>query len=136
MELRGRVVPGIPRGARRGEALMPAIAIDGPAGAGKATVARALATKLGWYYVDAGAMYRAMALAVIEAGADPTDPAAVTNLAERTLIELRADGVVLDGRPVGDRIRAPDVTKISSIVSQHPAVRAVLVALQRSAART
>ena len=114
---------------------MTAVAIDGPAGAGKTTVARALADKLGWSYVDTGAMYRALALAALEAKVDPNDPSAVTDVAERARIEVTGTSVSLNGRAVGDRIRDPDVTLTSAIVSKHPAVREVLVALQRAAAR-
>lgn len=113
---------------------MTSIAIDGPAGAGKTTVARALADRLGWTYVDTGAMYRAVALAVLEANVDPADPSAVTQVAERAAIELEGDKVMLDGREVGSRIREADVTAAAASVAQHPAVREVLVALQRKAA--
>lgn len=113
---------------------MSAVAIDGPAGAGKTTVAKALAEKLGWTYVDTGAMYRAVALAALEAGEDPSDPGAVAAVAERAHISLADGTVCLDGRDVTGRIRQPDVTAASALVSRHPAVREVLVAMQRRAA--
>ena len=113
---------------------MRAVAIDGPAGAGKTTVARAVADKLGWSYVDTGAMYRTLALAVLVEHADPHDPAAVTEVAERVDIDASEGAPTLGGRFVGDRIREPDVTQASAVVSQHPAARGVLVALQRRAA--
>ena len=114
---------------------MRAVAIDGPAGAGKTTVARAVADKLGWSYVDTGAMYRTLALAVLVEHGDPHDPSAVTEVAERVDIDVLEGAPTLGGRPVGDRIRDPDVTQASAVVSQHPATREVLVALQRRAAR-
>lgn len=113
---------------------MSSIAIDGPAGAGKTTVARAIAEKLGWSYVDTGAMYRAVAVAVLEAGVDPHDPEAVSGVARRSTIEVGPGRVTLDGHDVTDRIRRPDATLSASIISKHPAVRAVLVGLQRRAA--
>ena len=113
---------------------MSAVAIDGPAGAGKTTVAKGLAAKLGWTYVDTGAMYRAVALATLEAGEDPADPGAVARVAERARISLEGGTVRLDGRDVTGRIREPDVTEASALVSKHPAVREVLVAMQRRAA--
>ena len=113
---------------------MSAVAIDGPAGAGKTTVAKALAARLGWTYVDTGAMYRAVALAALEAGVDPADPASVTAVAERAQINLDQGTVLLGGRDVTGRIREPDVTAASALVSKHPAVREVLVAMQRRAA--
>lgn len=107
------------------------IAIDGPAGAGKSTVARALATELGITYLDSGAMYRCVGLAALEAGADLDDDAALGRLAAG--LEICFDGrtVVLDGRDVSAAIRAPRVTAASSRVSVHPAVRGAMVARQR-----
>jgi cytidylate kinase len=100
------------------------IAIDGPAGAGKSTVARSVAQRLGFTYLDTGAMYRSVALAALESG-DP--PAAV---AERAEIEL-GDRVRLDGRDVTEAIRTPEVSVASSRVAQDPGVRAALVARQQ-----
>jgi len=107
------------------------IAIDGPAGAGKSTVARAVAAALGFTYLDSGAMYRCVALAGIEQGADLDDAAAMGGLAGSLEIELDGDRVVLDGREVGAAIREPRVTEASSRVSVHPPVREALVASQR-----
>jgi cytidylate kinase len=107
------------------------IAIDGPAGAGKSTVARALAERLGFTYLDSGAMYRSVALAALLAGADPDDPGAVGELASASRIDL-ADGVVsLDGEDVSRAIRRPEVTEVASRVSVHPQVRDAMVARQR-----
>jgi cytidylate kinase len=94
------------------------IAIDGPAGAGKSTVARAVARALGWTYLDSGAMYRAVALAALRGAPSP----------ER--IEL-GDRVLSDGEDVTDAIRAPEVTVKASEVAADPAVRERLVAMQR-----
>jgi cytidylate kinase len=100
------------------------VAIDGPAGAGKSTVARALARALGFTYMDSGAMYRSVALASLERG---EDPAAV---APAISIEL-GDRVLLDGHDVTDRIRAPEVSEAASRAAADPDVRAALVAKQR-----
>jgi cytidylate kinase len=100
------------------------IAIDGPAGAGKSTVARAVAERLGFTYLDSGAMYRCVALALEERGGSPADVAAGVS------IEL-GDRVRLDGRDVTDAIRAPTIAAASSRVSADPGVRAALVRKQR-----
>jgi CMP/dCMP kinase len=100
------------------------IAIDGPAGAGKSTVARAVAERLGYTYLDTGAMYRAVALAVSERGGDP---AAVAEAAE---IEL-GDRVLLDGRDVTEAIRTPAVSEAASQVSSDIGVRMALVRKQQ-----
>jgi cytidylate kinase len=107
------------------------IAIDGPAGAGKSSVARAVAAALGFTYLDSGAMYRCVALAGIERGADLDDAEAMGVLAGSVRIELDGERVVLDGRDVGDAIREPEVTEASSRVSVHPPVREAMVARQR-----
>jgi CMP/dCMP kinase len=107
------------------------IAIDGPAGAGKSTVARAVAAALGFTYLDSGAMYRCVALAGLERGADLDDAEAMGGLAGSLGIELDGDRVALDGREVRAAIREPRVTEASSRVSVHPAVREALVASQR-----
>lgn len=107
------------------------IAIDGPAGAGKSTVARALARRLGFTYLDSGAMYRCVALAALERSADLDDAAAIGTLADSLAIELEGDRVALDGRDVSAEIREPRVTDASSRVSVHPTVREAMVAGQR-----
>jgi cytidylate kinase len=107
------------------------IAIDGPAGAGKSTVARALAERLGFTYLDSGAMYRCVALAGIEAGADLDDGIAMSGLTSSLEIELDGDRVALHGRDVSAAIRSPEVTAASSRVSVHPGVREAMVARQR-----
>ena len=100
------------------------IAVDGPAGAGKSTVSRAVAERLGFTYLDTGAMYRAVALAAGERG----EPAA--QVAAEMDLEV-GDRVLLDGRDVSDDIRAPAVSEAASRVAADPAVRAALVARQR-----
>ncbi len=107
------------------------IAIDGPAGAGKSSVARALAERLGFTYLDSGAMYRCVALAALERGVDPDDGAAMGDLAVALEIGFDGETVILEGRDVSEEIREPRVTEASSRVSVHPAVREAMVARQR-----
>jgi len=101
------------------------IAIDGPAGAGKSSVARAVARELGFTYLDTGAMYRSVALAADGASEPPAQ------IAERIAIEV-GDRVLLDGRDVTAEIRAPEVSDAASRVAADPAVRAALVAKQQA----
>jgi len=107
------------------------IAIDGPAGAGKSTVARGVAKALGFTYLDSGAMYRCVVLAALERGIDPQDGDRLGELAWDLDIDFDGDSVRLDGRPVGGRIRSPEVTVASSKVSVHPQVRRAMVKRQR-----
>lgn len=107
------------------------VAIDGPSGSGKSTVARGVAAELGLPVLDTGAMYRAVTLAVLEAGADPGDEAACSAIAKAARIDLSGGTTRLDGRDVSAEIRAPDVTSAVSAVSAHAAVRATLVDHQR-----
>jgi cytidylate kinase len=107
------------------------IAIDGPAGAGKSTVARAVAAELGFTYLDSGAMYRCIALAAAEAGVDADDGEALGRLASGLEIGLEDGRVTLGEREVGADIRTPAVTAAASRVSVHPQVREALVARQR-----
>jgi CMP/dCMP kinase len=107
------------------------IAIDGPAGAGKSTVARAVAVALRFTYLDSGAMYRCVALAGLEAGADLDDAEAMGRLARSLRIDLDDARVELDGRDVSGAIRESRVTEASSRVSVHPPVREAMVARQR-----
>jgi cytidylate kinase len=107
------------------------IAIDGPAGAGKSSVARALAKRLGFTYLDSGAMYRCVALAALERGLDPDDAAATGELAAALAIGFDGEAVSLDGRDVSGEIRESRVTETSSRVSVHPVVREAMVARQR-----
>jgi cytidylate kinase len=107
------------------------IAIDGPAGAGKSTVARALAAALDFTYLDSGAMYRCVALAALREGADVDDGAAITAIATAISIELAGERVLLDGEDVSEAIREPRVSEASSRVSVHPGAREALVERQR-----
>jgi CMP/dCMP kinase len=107
------------------------IAIDGPAGAGKSTVAKGVAKALGFTYLDSGAMYRAVALAALEDGIDPDDGERLGELAWALDIGFEGDTITLDGKPVEGRIRSPEVTIAASRVSVHPQVRQALVKRQR-----
>jgi cytidylate kinase len=108
------------------------IAIDGPAGAGKSTVSRALAERLGFTYLDSGAMYRCAALGAIRAGADLDSEHDVGAIAEGLEIELGEGLVRLAGEDVSEAIRRPEVSAGASRVSVHPRVRAAMVARQRA----
>jgi cytidylate kinase len=108
------------------------IAIDGPAGAGKSTVARGVARALDFTYLDSGAMYRCLALAALRAGADLDDPARLGALARGIEIAIDGGQVSLDGETVTDAIRASNVSAAASRVSVHPEVREAMVAQQRA----
>lgn len=114
----------------------PIVAIDGPAGAGKSTVAAALAQKFGLLNLETGAMYRALALKALRGGVDLDDSVSVTALTRETRIELEpgevGNRVLLDGEEVTTRLREGAVTDAASRVSVHPEVRAWMVAEQRS----
>ena len=111
------------------------IAIDGPAGSGKSTLGRLLARALNLLYIDTGSMYRAVALATLDAAVDPTIADVVTELAQQIDLNLEGDPdslrVWLEGRDVTERIREDDITAMSSIVSSIPGVRRAMVARQR-----
>ncbi|MGZ5333241.1 MAG: (d)CMP kinase [Solirubrobacterales bacterium] len=108
------------------------IAIDGPAGAGKSTVARAVAAALGYTYLDSGAMYRSVALAGLERGAELDSGEQMGEIAEAVEIGFGGGRVTLDGDDVSDAIRAPEVSEAASRVSVHARVRAAMVARQRA----
>ena len=119
---------------------MKSVAIDGPAGAGKSTLARAAAGELGYVYVDTGAIYRCVGLCALRRGADPADAAAVTALLPEITIDLCHDAsglqrMTLCGEDVTDRIRTPEVSSAASAVSAIPEVRAFLLDMQRELAR-
>jgi cytidylate kinase len=111
------------------------VALDGPSGTGKSTVARRLAARLGARYLDTGAMYRAATVAALRKGVDLADGAAVTGVVESARIEISTDpenvSVTLDGEPVDAEIRSAQTTSAVSAVSAVPAVRALLVDAQR-----
>jgi cytidylate kinase len=110
------------------------IAIDGPAGAGKSTIARRLATRLGFTYIDSGAMYRAVALWALRQKLDPSDRHRMEQLALAAAISLEGDGsrVVLNGEDVTETLRAPEVSRAASLVATIPGVRRALVEKQRA----
>ncbi len=115
------------------------IAIDGPAGAGKSTIAKRVARELGLIYVDTGAMYRAMALACLKKGVDVTDEKAVEDAVEKIVVSISyKDGeqqILLDQENVTGLIRAEEVGNTASRTSAYPAVRAKLLSLQQELAR-
>jgi cytidylate kinase len=115
----------------------PIVAIDGPAGAGKSTVAKRVASSLGFVLLDTGALYRAVALAAKRGKVDVQDAARAGALAEdlarRSAIRLETDKVTLDGEDVSRDIRTPDIGMDASTVSAHPAVRKALLDMQRKA---
>ena len=116
-----------------------AVAIDGPMGSGKSTVARELARRLRFRYVDTGAMYRAVAVVVLRRGVDPDDPAAVAALVRTITLTLpvsfdRTPGVAVDGEDVTADLRSVQVNQIVAKIARVPEVRTVLGALQRSLA--
>lgn len=110
---------------------MRVIAIDGPAGSGKSTVARALAAHLGLRYLDTGAMYRAVAFAVLRSGGDPEDAAATAATARRVDLDIGLDAVIVDGVDATVEIRGPEVSRAVSVVAANPEVRKELVSRQR-----
>src|SRR5438270_12789875 len=109
---------------------MRVVAIDGPAGSGKSTVARAVASRLGIAYLDTGAMYRSVAFAAIQRGVDPADGEALAKVASGLDIRL-GDRVFVDGVDATAPIRSPEVTAVGSAVAAHPPVRAEMVHRQR-----
>ncbi|WP_333619499.1 (d)CMP kinase [Dietzia sp.] len=115
------------------------VAIDGPAGTGKSTLARRLAERIGGAYLDTGAMYRAATLEVLRRGVDPEDPAAVVKATRDLALEIGSDPgktvVMLDGEDVSEAIRTAEVTANVSVVSAIREVRENLVALQQRLAR-
>ncbi len=114
---------------------MRVIAIDGPAGSGKSTVARALARQLGLEYLDTGAMYRAVTFAVLRSGGDPCDVETAAGIARSMDLEVSLDRVLVDGVDATLEIRGPEVTRAVSEVAANADVRSELVSRQREWAR-
>ena len=116
------------------------IAIDGPAGAGKSTIARALAKELGFYYVDTGAIYRTVAYFLDLLGVSPKDVDGVERYIDELTIEIQYDEegkqhMLMNGMDVSDEIRTQDISQKASLVSAHAVVREVLLDMQRDVAR-
>jgi cytidylate kinase len=107
------------------------ITIDGPAGAGKSVAARELARRLGFDFVDTGALYRALAWAVRESGVDPGDPEALAGVLERAHVELSGGQVLVDGRRLGPEIRTPEISLLTSRLTALGPVRDKMTPLQR-----
>ena len=114
---------------------MSVLAIDGPAGAGKTTIAKAVADALGWSYVDTGAMYRALTLKALDQGIGETDSESLAKMADGTDLSFDGRTVLLDGRDVTEAIRSGSVTELVPVVAAHPRVRRALVRRQRAIAR-
>lgn len=108
------------------------VAIDGPSGAGKGTIARAVAARLGYRHIDTGAMYRAVAWKVLHDGLDLRDETVVAALAERADLDLENGRVVIDGHDVARAIRTPEMDAAAAAVARYPSVRRALVARQRA----
>jgi CMP/dCMP kinase len=111
------------------------VTLDGPAGAGKSSAARALAGRLGFEFLDTGAMYRAVTLAGLRAGIDLSNQEALTRLLKDFRLEMIGSRVVLNGADVTEPIRAAEVTRASGVVADSPVVREYLAGLQRALAR-
>ena len=112
------------------------VAVDGPSGVGKSTLCRAVAKQFGAQYFDTGAMYRAATLAVLRAGVNPAERAAVIAATNNLNITLDDQTVLLDGEDVSEELRSQEVTRMVSAVSASPEVRATLIAQQREWAST
>ena len=110
------------------------VTIDGPAGAGKSSAARSLAQRLGYRFLDTGAMYRAVAFAAHERGHDWTQAEALVRLAANLRIDVREDSVRLDDRNVSDAIRTFEITSLTHYAADNPGVRELMVQLQRETA--
>lgn len=110
------------------------VTIDGPAGAGKSTVARALAERLGFRFLDTGAMYRAVALAALRRQVPLDDASALAALARQIALRFESGRILLDGEDVSHAIRTPEVTRATRYAADNPGVRSRLVELQRLAA--
>ena len=120
---------------------VPVIAIDGPSGVGKGTVAKALARKLGWHFLDSGSLYRILALAARKAGISDQDEAAVAALAPRLNIKfdlhnIDNEKIIVDGEDLTPHLRAETTGALASVIAVYPAVRAALLERQRAFRRS
>jgi len=127
-----------PQGAGRTPPLV--VTIDGPSGVGKSTVARLIASRLGYTYLDSGALYRAVAWKALATGADPTEPGAMQRLCEETALNVSSGaggemGVTVDGRALAAELRTPAVSRAASQVAALPDVRAWLLSVQQNFGR-
>lgn len=127
------------RGSRIANSVpVPVLALDGPSGSGKGTVGQILAERLGWHFLDSGALYRAVAYAAAERGIDPNDACGLARLAADLDIRFEPAGggepvrVYLDGQEVGDRLRTEQTGSLASRVAAHPEVRSSLLQKQRA----
>lgn len=115
---------------------VPVLAIDGPSGSGKGTVGLILARRLGWHFLDSGALYRVLGIAAAERGEDIHDSQAMAKLAQSMTVAFEAGPdtmrVLLDGRDVGDRLRTEEAGRRASVLAAQPAVRAALLDKQRA----
>ena len=114
---------------------IPVLTIDGPSGSGKGTISRAVAERLGWHYLDSGAIYRAVGLAAAWEGVDLSDPDAVAHCAERIVIRFETQGagephVIVNGKDATRQLRTETAGAAASAIAAHPPVRAALVDLQ------
>jgi len=112
------------------------ITIDGPAGAGKTTVSKMLARKLGYRYLDTGALYRAVAFGVRAAGIRPDDDRGLGDVCDTLQLSVEENRLVLNGVDISDRIRSPEISMLASAVSARPVVRQALLGIQREMGRT
>jgi cytidylate kinase len=111
------------------------IAIDGPAGSGKSTIAKKLAQRLDMLYIDTGAMYRAITYEVLQRGIDPNDEKAVVAVASEARLSVDGSSVLMDGKDITNEIRDPEVDRYVSKIAKIPGVRQVMVSIQRKMAR-
>lgn len=111
------------------------IAIDGPAGSGKSTIAKTLAKELGYTYIDTGAMYRALALKIKQLNIDPESSEEVVKILENTEIKLDKDRVFIDGKDVSNDIRTEEIGNIASKIARYKSVREFMVRIQRNAGK-
>lgn len=130
----GTLAGGGPRRSKPtgGGAPVPVIAIDGPSASGKGTVAREVARRLGFHLLESGALYRAVAFAALEHGADLENASVIADIGRNLKVELSAGSVYMEGRDVTDALRSEEVSAAASRVAVHAALRAALLERQRA----